>query len=314
MQNIIQTFEPNETGRDFVIGDLHGSLTCFENLLVNIGFDKKKDRMFSVGDLVDRGPDSLGTLRLLREGGEGGRSWFYATLSNHEQMMLEAFNGGRMGQYWYQNGGDWGMETWNVANALQKLKSGTLMKAMPIVRDEDMEVIDLLKLVEELPFLITLNHKNGKKFHIIHAELPPYDEVTDALLADPAAVHELATQQTSDGDCFLWGRNIFYSFYKADLSNRDKIIRTLRYNHSMPVRENLSHIISGHTIVQRPITLLGQTNIDTGAYGSYGTDRAKIPKWAALTCIDLDTWTFYQATETAFREVEPFEINKADLT
>ena len=46
-----------------------------------IGFDKTKDRMFSVGDLPDRGIDSYGTLQLLNE------SWFYPVLGNHEQMF-----------------------------------------------------------------------------------------------------------------------------------------------------------------------------------------------------------------------------------
>lgn len=312
MKNVLKTFEPNELGRDFVIGDLHGSLSCFENLCKHIKFDPEKDRMFSVGDLVDRGPDSLGTLRLLRQ------PWFHCVLSNHEQMMLEAFNGGYMGQYWFMNGGNWGLDAWYAARSLQKSKNGTLESA-PVLSDADMELIDLLCLVEELPFLITLTHKNGKKFHIIHAELPPGFLVSDSELTDSEKVLELATQQTSDGDCFVWGRFQFYPFYKTDLSNREKLIRAVKYNDgAAPYSDQLSHIISGHTIVQHPITLVGQTNIDTGAYNSYPhvAPRAetKAPRWAALTCICLDDWTFMQATATQFRTCEPFVINKSDLT
>lgn len=307
MNNALLTFGPNEAGRDFVIGDLHGSLTCYENLIKHLQFDPSKDRMFSVGDLVDRGPDSLGTLGLLRH------PWFHATLANHEQMMLEAFNGGYMGQYWYQNGGQWGMETRNVARAMEKKKNGTLEQA-PIVTESDVELLDLLNLVEKLPFLITVNHKNGKKFHILHAELPPVKyEVTDHVLADSTQVQQLAVKQTEDGDAFLWARNQFMTFYKADLSNRDKLLRTARYHDlAAPYNDNLSHIISGHTIVQQPFTLIGQTNIDTCAYASYYPEHQR-PKWAALTCICLDDWTFVQATETEFRVCEPFVINKEDL-
>jgi hypothetical protein len=75
--------------------------------------------------------------------------------------------------------------------------------------------------------------------------------------------------------------------------------------------DNLSHIISGHTIVTQPLTIIGQTNIDTCAYGSCDTERAA--KWQGLTCIDLDTWTFYRATPTTFEVVEPVTVNKADL-
>lgn len=295
MNNALLTFGPNEAGRDFVIGDLHGSLTCYENLIKHLKFDPSKDRMFSVGDLVDRGPDSLGTLGLLRQ------PWFHAVLSNHEQMMLEAFNGGYMGQYWLPNGGLWGFEA---------LTRGS---GFPLT-GRDAELFDLLKLVAELPFLITINHKSGKKFHVLHAELPPHvHNVTDEVLADPAQVQQLAVRQTTDGDAFLWARNQFITFYKADLSNREKLLRTSRYHDlAAPYSAGLSHIISGHTVVQRPITLVGQTNIDTCAYKSYSPKHER-PKWAALTCVCLDDWTFVQATETQFRTCQPFVINREDL-
>jgi serine/threonine protein phosphatase 1 len=308
---ILKTFEPNNDGRDFVIGDLHGSLACFENLLENLAFDSTKDRMFSVGDLVDRGPDSLGCLALLR------KPWFHAVLSNHEQMMLEAFRGGYMGQFWFQNGGMWGAEAWNVSRALEAKEAGRV-EHMPLISDEDMELIDLLTFVENLPFMITINRPDGKKFHVIHAELPPGNVITDEILSDGQKVHALATKQNGDGDSFLWGRHLFYDFYRADLSNREKIIRTLKLRNGTAVfNDKLSHIISGHTIMQRPVTIVGQTNIDTCAYGSFGeqsySGNIKVRGWCALTCIELGSWTFYQATEKEFRTVEPLTINKADL-
>jgi len=47
----------NQAGKDYVIGDLHGCYELLERLLDAVGFDKSKDRLFSVGDLIDRGPD-----------------------------------------------------------------------------------------------------------------------------------------------------------------------------------------------------------------------------------------------------------------
>ena len=58
-------FARNERGRDFAVGDIHG---CFSDLargLKAIGFDEKADRLFSVGDLVDRGPESTHALEWL---------------------------------------------------------------------------------------------------------------------------------------------------------------------------------------------------------------------------------------------------------
>lgn len=303
MKNPLQTFEPNEIGRDFVIGDLHGSLSCFENLLVNIAFDKTKDRMFSVGDLVDRGPDSLKCLELIKE------PWFHCVLANHEQMMQEAFNGGYMGNFWVQNGGYWGhtaLEDWK--------KKKPLNESDQHVPDPDStKLFDLLPLVDELPFVITVKMKGGNKFHIIHAELPPGHSITDDVLSSPDKILELAKIQSRDGDFFLWGRFMFAPLYGMDFSRCEKLKRVIayRYRESYGVfNDKLSHIISGHTIMHHPITVIGQTNIDTCAYSSY--DR-EAKKHNALTCVELGTWAFYQATSETFRPVLPITVNIDDI-
>jgi serine/threonine protein phosphatase 1 len=72
----------NTVGRDLVVGDLHGHRSLFESELDRIGFRPGRDRVFSVGDLIDRGPDSLGTLALIEE------PWFFAVLGNHELALL----------------------------------------------------------------------------------------------------------------------------------------------------------------------------------------------------------------------------------
>lgn len=289
MKHPIKTFEPNFLGRDFVIGDLHGSYSCLLNLLKNINFNTELDRLFSVGDLIDRGPESLKCLNLLRH------SWFHAVLANHEQLMLEGLKKESFRNLWIYNGGDW---------------------CISILENDDEEkqkFLRLLNIVEELPFLITVNNKNGKKFHILHAELPNHLEIiTDKTLANPEKVQKLATSQCSDGNIFLWGRYQFASFYNIDLTNKNKLKRIVEYKTS-PYNENLSHIISGHTILHYPISLEGQTNIDTGAYKSYSKISnykviEKVPSWAALTCICLDDWTFFQTTETEFKICEPIVL------
>ena len=310
MKNPLKTFEPNLAGRDFVVGDLHGSYSAFMHLLKNINFDKTVDRMFSVGDTVDRGPDSLSCLSLLHE------DWFHAVMANHEQMMIQKFNGGYGGEYWYRNGGTWGMEAVNDYQAVYVRQDKSR-----IINETSVQTIDLLPLVEELPFLITVKTKSGKKFHIIHAELPHGPEVTDALLSDPAQVYSLATIQRGDGDAFTWGRYLFGSYFSKNLSNKELLLIDPSLKHATKVfNDELSHIISGHTIVRKPLTIVGQTNIDTGAYSSYyvppmpyAPTPQKPPEWARLTCVELDTWKFYQATDTLFNEVEPVVISRDDI-
>jgi len=302
MKNPIKTFEPNLNGRDFVVGDLHGSLTAFERLLSGINFNKAVDRMFSVGDLVDRGPDSLECLALLKE------PWFHCVLANHEQLMIEAFDGGYLGAFWAQNGGLWGFNALEEWRASKKLIINELDRPPP-PKHESLRLWDLLDYVRELPYLLTVLRPDGRRFHVIHAEFPPdRGPITDELLTNPEEVLRLATVQTRDGDFLCWGRHIYYQFYNLQV-NESKAQRIVDYHFKKGTgiyNPALSHIISGHTILQRPTTIFGQTNIDTCAFGSYKSDAAS---WKCLTAVDLGSWIFYQATETEFRTAEPLVVN-----
>ena len=60
-----RAFARNERGRDFVVGDIHGMFSALENFLEELSFDPGRDRLFSVGDLIDRGPESDPVLQWL---------------------------------------------------------------------------------------------------------------------------------------------------------------------------------------------------------------------------------------------------------
>jgi len=83
-----------------VVSDLHGMYDLLIAHLARIEFNKDADRLFSVGDLIDRGPDSERCIRLLDE------NWFYSVRGNHEQMMLDSFKSGDY-KLWLANGGLW---------------------------------------------------------------------------------------------------------------------------------------------------------------------------------------------------------------
>jgi serine/threonine protein phosphatase 1 len=96
-------FEKNRIGRDFVCGDIHG---CFDDLEYNLRklrFDTGRDRMFSVGDLFDRGPRSRDALEYF------GQKWLHPVLGNHEQMFLDGYQEyGTINRYYaHLNGSDW---------------------------------------------------------------------------------------------------------------------------------------------------------------------------------------------------------------
>lgn len=72
----------NTLGRDFVVGDLHGCVDVLRALLHDVRFDPARDRLFSVGDLVDRGPASEAALELL------DRPWCHVVRGNHEEVPV----------------------------------------------------------------------------------------------------------------------------------------------------------------------------------------------------------------------------------
>lgn len=127
----------------WLVGDLHG---CFSRLMAALRerkFDPYQDLLLSVGDLIDRGPQSAECLDLLRY------RWVYAVRGNHEQMALEALADGDM-RLWEMNGGDWYKQ--RAASQKQRLTA-------------------FIARCRRLPLIIELH--SGEQVHVIaHADYP----------------------------------------------------------------------------------------------------------------------------------------------
>lgn len=68
----------------YVIGDIHGCYRTFSKLLDRIGFSESRDRLWLVGDLVNRGPCSLEVLRWAYE----HRTSLRMVLGNHDLHLI----------------------------------------------------------------------------------------------------------------------------------------------------------------------------------------------------------------------------------
>ncbi|MGR7070827.1 protein-serine/threonine phosphatase [Klebsiella aerogenes] len=127
----------------WLVGDLHG---CFDLLMSQLRqrkFDPWQDLLISVGDLIDRGPQSVKCLGLLH------CRWFRAVRGNHEQMALDALASGEMA-LWTMNGGGW----------------------YPTASQEQKRLADLLfNRCRDVPLIIELRSQDTT--HVIaHADYP----------------------------------------------------------------------------------------------------------------------------------------------
>ncbi len=68
--------------RTIIVGDIHGCLEEFDELLKTTEFKRGNDRLVLLGDLVDRGPDPVGVVRRARE------LKAESVLGNHEEKHL----------------------------------------------------------------------------------------------------------------------------------------------------------------------------------------------------------------------------------
>lgn len=92
----------NARGRDLVVGDVHGHFDRLWQALDSVRFDPAIDRLFSVGDLVDRGPQSGQVLEWLAQ------PWLLAVQGNHEALAVDLVEGRWLDPALYRNaGGAW---------------------------------------------------------------------------------------------------------------------------------------------------------------------------------------------------------------
>ncbi|MCI4233578.1 metallophosphoesterase [Dickeya dianthicola] len=128
----------------FVVGDVHGCYRQLMTALDQVGFDTGSDLLVSVGDLIDRGAQSLACLDLLPQ------RWFRAVRGNHEQMAQDALNDTARIPLWRANGGDWFFRLDDERQALARR---------------------LLALAAQLPYVIEIATA-GRRTVVAHADYP----------------------------------------------------------------------------------------------------------------------------------------------
>lgn len=233
----------NRTGTDWFVGDLHGETELLHRLLNHLRFDKRADRLICSGDLVDRGPDSAGMLKLFEE----SPKWFFATLGNHDAMMREACIHDRIDvvRAWDRNGGKW---VWGKPSAERR------RLARPLLR---------------MPLALEVPLRNGTVVGVIHAELPDHVLWSDIPNMEVGS-DEAIDASGRDANYILWARKrVRCALVVANVKQRKEMTLRLRLNvmkHLTPA-PGVDLLVVGHTQLQpkRPLRILNYLWLDTGA-------------------------------------------------
>lgn len=170
MPQLLKHLPENTQGRDFVVGDLHGYYDALMQALDAQQFDVNQDRLLAVGDLIDRGPDSVRCLELVRE------PWFFSVQGNHERFFLRSLAGDHnASRILQENGGGW----------------------MQLYSDD--ELAQLATLIEEKMPLAMEVPWQGRKLGILHAEVPEDDwhALPDSVAALSPRMLEVMVSQRS---------------------------------------------------------------------------------------------------------------------
>ncbi len=254
--SLIKTVPLNQQGRDFVVGDLHG---CFEELgkLLNyVQFKPGIDRLFSTGDLVDRGPNPIGCLSLLN------RSWFYPVMGNHEELLITQLKMLLNGQ----------------AHSFTENELEFLIKVKNYIN----------KLIE-LPYIYEIPNAIFGNIYIVHAEILPehlmdldvsaledsqYNILFNTLTQnDFSDKIQKFIQKYKDLDMdkslknkLIWSRKIITSFYKNNKREIDKGDFLFLKKNSFSQK---TKVFCGHNVVPFPMKISQQYYIDTGAALGY---------------------------------------------
>lgn len=88
----------NVLSRILAISDIHGHVHALQALLTYANYQSDKDELFFVGDYIDKGPNSEGTLKTVEHYVQNGA---YAIIGNHEKSALDDIaNGGQKWAKW----------------------------------------------------------------------------------------------------------------------------------------------------------------------------------------------------------------------
>ncbi|MDE2423264.1 MAG: symmetrical bis(5'-nucleosyl)-tetraphosphatase [Betaproteobacteria bacterium] len=168
----------------YIIGDVQGCFTPLERLLDTIHFNPQLDQLWFVGDLVNRGSQSLEVLRYIKNLGDSA----VTILGNHDLHLL------------------------CVAEGYQKAHASDTLDAILEAPDKD----DLLRWLRYRPMM---HHDQG--FTMVHAGLLPQWSITESLSLAVEVEQALRSQRYQEFLIHIYGNKPAY--WSDDLEGMERL-------------------------------------------------------------------------------------------
>ena len=170
----------------YAIGDIQGCLEPLQCLLKKFAFNPANDRLWLAGDLINRGPDSLATLRFLYQ----IRDLVTVVLGNHDLHFIAVYYGLR-----------------------KQGKSDTL--------NELLGAHDCSELVGWLRHQKLVHHDSSLGFTMVHAGIPPQWDLSEALARAREVEHALQGDEPEKYLAGMYGNTP--GVWRDELSGVDRL-------------------------------------------------------------------------------------------
>jgi serine/threonine protein phosphatase 1 len=257
MSKFIQ-IRKNNIGIDYFVGDIHGCYTLLEQELKAIGFDKTKDRLFVLGDLTDRGPESYLAPEYLNQ------KWFIAIQGNHDAFVYHTAKHFQCEELGIKPLKETDRD---VATCISEGGSWLVMQTLSTLNE-------VIRTFSELPILIEYQDEEGKPLAgLIHAEAHigmSWQELVSIVSKLPSDyVFSLEDDHKSPVGVCLWGRDKNKVARKVPPELRTDDMKMSLMTPGIPV------VISGHTPIKHeicngPLRYENNRVIDHGIYKGGG--------------------------------------------
>lgn len=184
--NYHKNFAVNTSGKDYFVGDIHGHYSLLQLQLKELKFSPNNgDRLFSLGDIINRGDESEKCIELLL------KPWFFCVLGNHEDMLLSI------------------VERPDIIHSLRKVGGGWIDSYI----NNPKRLTRYINLIYAKLFLAYTVKTSWGNVGMVHAKSPDdWNSIVNKKLS------------THDEIACLWSRENYSLDYKIKIKNIDLVV------------------------------------------------------------------------------------------